>query len=176
MEYRVVDHPEFLPGCCFLSRTSEGPFIDTGIDVEDLNPIGRVYLAESTVSNFAQELGYAPPEAWKRAKVLITDLTDALAEAQSVVAGLTAANDALTAAGYAAPVLELHPPAGSIPEVLLWVADHEDYSVVVDRARAARDAELAESRPREQLLSELETYLTMKPEYHHAHQESGADD
>jgi hypothetical protein len=162
VEYRVVDHPEFLPGCCFLSRTSEGPFIDTGIDVEDLNPIGRVYLAESTVSNFAQELGYAPPEAWKRAKALIADLSDALAEAQSVVAGLTAANDALTAAGYTAPVVDLRPPAGSVPEVLLWVAESDDFSVVVERARAARDAELAEKRPREQLLSELEMYLTVK--------------
>lgn len=165
-DYRRVEVPLLPPGCCFLSRTSDGPFIDTGLDVEDLDPIGRIYLAESTISDLAQHLGFAPPAASARARERITELEGQLAEAGTIIDGLTRAHESLTAAGYEpSPVISV--PPGSMADVLLWVASSEDFSEVIARAAAARDAELTETQPRQALLDELDrSYLLRKQEYH----------
>lgn len=163
MDYRIVDHPELQPGCCLLTRTSDGPFIDTLIDIEDLDPIGRIYIATSTVSDLAQGLGYAPPVASERARARIAELEAQASDDAATIAGLTAANTALLAAGYTAPDAPLSVPPGSEQEVLLWVGEAgDDIDAVLARAAAARDAELLEPRPRTQLLAELEQYLTLK--------------
>lgn len=163
MDVRIVEVPELEPGCCMLSRTSEGPFIDTGVDIEDLDPLGRIYLAESTISNIAQTLGFAPPVAAQRQRDRITELETQLAEALATVEGLIAANAALTAAGYTAPEAPLVVPAGSEQDVLLWVGEPgDDLPAVLTRAEAARDAELLEQRPRPALVTELESYLSLK--------------
>lgn len=163
MDYRIVDHPELQPGCCLLSRTSDGPFVDTLIDIEDLNPIGRIYIATSTISDLAQELGYAPPVAAERARDRIAELEVLAADNAAAIAGLTAANTALLAAGYETPEAPLMVPPGSEKDVLLWVGEPgDDLDAVVHRAEAARDAELLEQRPRKQLIAELEQYITLK--------------
>lgn len=163
MDYRIVDHPELQPGCCLLTRTSDGPFIDTGIDIEDLDPIGRIYIATSTVSDLAQGLGYAPPVATARMREHLAQLEVQIADHSATIAGLTAANTALLAAGYTAADAPLSVPAGSEQEILLWVGEPgDDLDAVLARCEAARDAELLEESPRPQLLSELASYLTLK--------------
>jgi hypothetical protein len=174
VDCRIVDRPELPPGCCFLSRTSDGPFVDTGLDVEDLDPIGRIYLAESTISDLAQYLGFAPPVASARARDRIAELERLLGDADSLIDALTKANESLTAAGYT-PRPTSVVPAGSVADVLLWVADHEDYALVVERAALARDAELLEPEPRQVILDELDQYLLRKEEPH-AHQAQGQGD
>jgi hypothetical protein len=64
--HRIVDSPELPPGCCALTRTDIGPFIDTLQDFDDMPPFGRIYLARSTVSDLAQQFGFVPPEAHER--------------------------------------------------------------------------------------------------------------
>lgn len=172
---RVVDQPEFPPGCCFLSRTATGPFVDTGLDVDDLDPIGRIYLAESTISDLAQHLGFAPPAASARARERITELEAALTDRDELIAGLMQANEALVAAVDVVPVSAPVVPAGSVPDVLFWVADSDDFDGAVARAALARGAELAEAAPRQELLAELDrSYLLRKGEPH-AHQSQSQD-
>jgi hypothetical protein len=177
MDPRIVDHPELPPGCCFLSRTSDGPFVDTGLDVDDLDPIGRIYLAESTIADLAQHLGFAPPVASARARDRIDELEKLLDEAESAVKALTDVNASLTAAGYVprAPDRPLVVPAGAVRDVLFWVVDSDDYAVVLQRAAAARDAELAEDNPRKSLLDELDRSYLLRKEEPNAHQAQDED-
>lgn len=59
----VVTHPERSPAVCFITRSSVGPFIDTGVDVtlrsRPGNPVvtERVYLAVPLVQQMATLLG-----------------------------------------------------------------------------------------------------------------------
>jgi hypothetical protein len=50
-EARIVASPELTPACDFLTRSVTGPFIDTGVDVDDHlgRFVGRVYLSFDTV-------------------------------------------------------------------------------------------------------------------------------
>jgi len=63
MTYKLVDTATEAPGLCFITRTSVGPFIDTGKKVWTLRPeIGtkvyeHVYIAVSTLLEIAQEAG-----------------------------------------------------------------------------------------------------------------------
>lgn len=173
MEYRVIDKPELPPGCCFLARTDVGPFIDTGLDVDDLDPIGRIYLAESTVSDLAQHLGFAPPVASARARDRITELEAELADAHDVIDGLVKASEAFKGVTFPRPTEVVTVPPGAPRDVLLWVSDSDDFDVVIARAQAARDAELAEAEPRRDLLEKLDTYLLRKGEYQDAYQKVG---
>ena len=62
-DMKVVTHPDKAPALDFLTRTSVGPFVDTGIDVTLRSRPGdplkteRVYLSEATVIQLAQLLG-----------------------------------------------------------------------------------------------------------------------
>lgn len=62
-DYQLVTHPELAPACDFLTRSTVGPFIDTGVDVLMRPAPGkefqreRVYLAVSTVGAMAKLAG-----------------------------------------------------------------------------------------------------------------------
>lgn len=62
-DFQLVTHPDLAPAVDFLTRSGEGPFIDTGLDVllrtQPGNPIikERVYLAVSTIRQLAQMAG-----------------------------------------------------------------------------------------------------------------------
>ena len=163
--HRIVTNPELPPGCCFLSLTSDGPFIDTGKDIEDLADIGRVYLAVSTISDYAQALGFVPPEAARRGLKRIEDLEAVVAELTQLNAGLQAANEALIAGGYQAalPVDEsVYVPAASVEDVLAWVSAPDHLTEALNRAHAAWNAEMLEASPREALLVELRQFIEPK--------------
>lgn len=54
--FKVVDTPAMMPGECWLTRTTVGPFIDTGLDVP-FEKRGRVYIALDILREMAFEAG-----------------------------------------------------------------------------------------------------------------------
>lgn len=62
-DLKLVTHPDRAPACDFITRTTVGPFVDTGVDVllrsQPGNPIitERVYLSVSTIRQLAQIAG-----------------------------------------------------------------------------------------------------------------------
>lgn len=62
-DFKLVTHPEKAPAVDFITRSGEGPFVDTGVDVimrsQPGNPVitERVYLSVATIRNLAQIAG-----------------------------------------------------------------------------------------------------------------------
>lgn len=62
-DFAVVTHPDKQPACDFVTRSTTGPFVDTGVDVILRSRPGeplrteRVYLAVSTIRQLAQLVG-----------------------------------------------------------------------------------------------------------------------
>lgn len=60
---KLVTHPDKSPAVDFITRSSEGPFVDTGVEVllrsQPGNPVitERVYLSVSTIRQLAQLAG-----------------------------------------------------------------------------------------------------------------------
>lgn len=58
-DFQLVTHPDRAPAVDFITRSSEGPFVDTGLDVilrsRPGDPVRteRVYLAKSTIEQLA---------------------------------------------------------------------------------------------------------------------------
>lgn len=67
----LVTHPALAPAVDFITRSSVGPFVDTGVDVllrsQPGNPVvtERVYLAVSTIRQLAQLAGLGGSDAEK---------------------------------------------------------------------------------------------------------------
>ena len=56
--YSVINAPAKDPGVCYITRTSVGPFIDTGIDMSTkVIDRGRLYLAVDVIREMAQLAG-----------------------------------------------------------------------------------------------------------------------
>lgn len=56
--FSVVDVPVLAPGRCWVSRTTDGPLIDTGIDIGRMNiERGRLYLSFDVIREMAREAG-----------------------------------------------------------------------------------------------------------------------
>lgn len=59
-DFALVTHPDKNPACDFITRSTVGPFVDTGVDVLLRPQPGmqvqreRVYLAVSTIAALAQ--------------------------------------------------------------------------------------------------------------------------
>lgn len=151
MNVTLVDQAVMPPGACFLTGTNVGPFLDTGYQVDDLVDQGRIYLAESTVSELAQQLGYAPPNAWRREQEELAVLRAALAERDELIGKLRGTLDSLLNAGF---TTSEPPPAASPEGVLEWVVQAGPEQTPA-RARAAFEQEAGEPRPRQALLVAL---------------------
>lgn len=54
--WALVDAPALMPGVDFVTRSPNGPFIDTGISVSVENK-GRVYLSVETIKEMAEIAG-----------------------------------------------------------------------------------------------------------------------
>jgi hypothetical protein len=54
--WTLTDAPTLAPAVDYVTGTSVGPFVDTGIEVAFGNK-GRLYLAESTIREMAEQLG-----------------------------------------------------------------------------------------------------------------------
>jgi len=53
----VIAQPTAGIGADYFTRSNNGPFIDTGLDVRSESPKGRVYLSLDTVREMAENLG-----------------------------------------------------------------------------------------------------------------------
>lgn len=54
----LVDAPALAPGSCWFTKTSDGPFIDTGYDLsKHVIDRGRVYISVSALREMAQVAG-----------------------------------------------------------------------------------------------------------------------
>lgn len=62
-DFKLVTHPEHQPAVDFITRSGEGPFIDTGVVVHVRNQPGqpliteRVYLSTATIAQLATMIG-----------------------------------------------------------------------------------------------------------------------
>ena len=54
--FKLVETPAMLPGECWITRTSVGPFIDTQVDVP-FEKRGRVYISIDALREMAFEAG-----------------------------------------------------------------------------------------------------------------------
>ena len=72
---RIDAAPALAPGCDFFTRSVRGPFIDTGVDIEETTPLGhRIYVCEDTVGEWARMFGWISPD---QAQGLIEDASQA---------------------------------------------------------------------------------------------------
>jgi len=54
----LTDAPALAPGVCWITRTSKGPFIDTGVDLsKNVIDRGRIYLSVEALREMAQLAG-----------------------------------------------------------------------------------------------------------------------
>jgi len=54
----LTDAPALAPGVCWITKTSKGPFIDTGIDLsKNVIDRGRIYLSVEALREMAQLAG-----------------------------------------------------------------------------------------------------------------------
>lgn len=54
----LVDAPPLDPGVCWITKTSKGPFIDTGVDLsKTVVDRGRIYLSVDVIREMAQLAG-----------------------------------------------------------------------------------------------------------------------
>lgn len=72
-EYQLVNAPALAPGVDYLTRSAQGPFVDTGIDAPQVNGRGvdRIYLSVDTIRFLADLAGVTSrpdDEALGRAK------------------------------------------------------------------------------------------------------------
>lgn len=99
-DYKLVTHPELHPAVDFITRSSVGPFIDTGIDLQIRPQPGasisreRVYLSVATIAQLAELAGVVSGNAIspEREKQLIAQgkleaLREGLGERLDDVAG-----------------------------------------------------------------------------------------
>lgn len=107
----LVESPPLAPGSCYVTGRSEGPFIDTGYDIDDRPVHGRVYIATSFVSDAVGLIGGLGPHDAQRLREAVTHRDARIAELEEAINGLTRANEALVKAGYSptafAPVDDL---------------------------------------------------------------------
>lgn len=89
--FKLMDAPAKDPGCCWITKTSVGPFIDTGVDLS-LGKIdrGRIYLSVDALREMAQVAGLFDEEepkaaALKKKQWYEEGYNDAMKELQSDV-------------------------------------------------------------------------------------------
>lgn len=159
----ITETPALPPGACLLTSTSEGPFVDTGIDYDDLPPLGRIYIAVSTIMDLAQLAGATPPEAAARREAYVTELEEKLAQALTDIEGLKVANEQLVAAGYGRtiemPPLVAQVPTGGVREVRAWIEAVEEPELRAVRAAAVVEVESTAEKPRAAVLAAAEKYV-----------------
>ena len=76
-DFKLVTHPEHQPALDFITRSSEGPFVDTGVTINHrLNPGGpllqeRVYLSVHTIKQLSQLVGLSSENVELHAQKLV---------------------------------------------------------------------------------------------------------
>lgn len=101
---KIDASPALSPGCDYFTRSTRGPFIDTGVDIDQFTPMGdRIYVSEDTVGEWARMLGWISPD---QAAVLEDRVKVAQIEAEHLhaeVLRLRVIEQALLAGGFTVP-------------------------------------------------------------------------
>lgn len=109
--WAVVDAPALQPAVDFITKSPNGPFIDTGLNVT-FEMRGRVYLSVETVKEMAEIAGLLENKNAQE-KVLHDTATynrgyeDGLKEGNELLGKLTAAVERLSPAGLSALVIDV---------------------------------------------------------------------
>lgn len=113
----LVDAPALDPGVCWITKTSKGPFIDTGVDLsKTVIDRGRIYLSVDVLREMAQLAGLfdeGEPKAagLKRKQWYEEGYNDAVKELKNDVVNnfveRVISNTALTAGAAISPTPEI---------------------------------------------------------------------
>lgn len=91
----LVESLALPPGQDYFSGSRSGPFVDTGIDVDEASPWGRIYLCEDTVGTLASLFGWIPPAVAEQMRIRVEEAEGLAAALQQRCTDLEAALDAL---------------------------------------------------------------------------------
>ena len=158
---QIVDSPPLAPGACFITNGTDGPFIDTLIDVDDRAPHGRVYIAVSTLTDMLGLVGGMGPEGVTYLRTQNVALAGKVAELEQMVQVLTETNQTLLAAGYQGDKADFGlvvPPDLGYDETAEWIGGS------VSRAQAVLAVENQTLAPRPRIIELAQSYLTGEPE------------
>lgn len=97
---QITENAPLLPGACYITGRNDGPFLDTGLMIDDLAGIGRVYLAVSFLSDAIDIIGGLGPEGVAHLRAELTAAQERIAQLEAGMEGMVAANQALVKAGY----------------------------------------------------------------------------
>jgi hypothetical protein len=100
--FKVIDRPQLLPGCDFVTGTDIGPFLDLDLNSDDIRN-GWIYVARSTVEEMAKSFGMLPEDEAVTLKADLAEKVERVAGLEAEVEALRTAVDGLTSAGYKTP-------------------------------------------------------------------------
>lgn len=131
---QLVDSPALQPGHCVVTRTSTGPFVDTGIDFDDLPTYGRLYLSKDMIVTAAGLFfDMVPAERLTAAQDQLAGALERIAELEAQTA---AYDDVRAALGAIAEIVNaepdvdddmldelalLMPPPDTVAGIMEWV-------------------------------------------------------
>lgn len=99
--------PALAPGCDFFTRSVRGPFIDTGVDIEETTPLGhRIYVCEETVGEWARMFGWISPDQAEALKAGEAAATLARIEAEEELDSIRHVIRALEYSGFSIPAAD----------------------------------------------------------------------
>ena len=107
---KIDASPALSPGCDYFTRSVRGPFIDTGVDIDQFTPMGdRIYVSEDTVGEWARMFGWISPDQAEALRNLLSDAIDGIDAARAEVERLQVIERALRAGGFTIPEPEQVP-------------------------------------------------------------------
>ena len=107
---KIDASPALSPGCDYFTRSVRGPFIDTGVDIDHLTPMGdRIYVSEDTVGEWARMFGWISPDQAVSLRLIAVDAEKELEGLRDEVHRLRVIESALLAGGFMIPEPEQVP-------------------------------------------------------------------
>jgi hypothetical protein len=83
MSYRIVDEAEFFPSYCIVTQRGDGPFVDTGANVTDIDP--HVYLKVDVAKDIARCVGMVDQSELDTALARVAELEEQVTEMKEKV-------------------------------------------------------------------------------------------
>jgi hypothetical protein len=86
---KVVDRSEAInnPGYCIFTKDIDGPFLDTGTWINDINPYGYIHVP--FVEAMGREVGMVPRSEFERLAEKATAMAEELSELREQADALT---------------------------------------------------------------------------------------
>lgn len=115
----LVDSPPLQPGHCVITHSAVGPFVDTGIDFDDLPTFGRLYIGKAAVETMAGLFfGMVPAERLTATEDQLAAAQERITELEATIAAMTDVREAIDRMnGIDSPPIDVD-PAVIDPEML----------------------------------------------------------